>query len=157
MKKAALRVSQPGNCCRSNGTSAAQARYTLYVIHRRRRGSYCRLHVIHRWGGQVCCFRSQPVATKASKATRAQCFWRGAMTQSRNKAGEMRTVWWSWCFLLHWFLSSFCTSLIHSRRVVFSLAAFIRLLLSSALYTIADALTDPTVTTPREIPLWLHD
>ena len=40
---------------------------------------------------------------------------------------------------------------------VFSLAAFIRLLLSSAPYTIADALTDPTVTTPREIPLWLHD
>ena len=120
----------------------------------------------------MCCFRSQPVATKATKATkatRAPCFWWGAMTQGRNKAGEMRTDWWSWCFLPHWFLSSFCTSLPHSGRAVFSLAAFIRLLLctdhntvsrlppSSALYSIVDALTDPTVTTPREIPLWLHD
>ena len=108
----------------------------------------------------MCCFRSQPVATKATKATkatRAPCFWWGAMTQGRNKTGEMRTVWWSCCFLPHWFLSSFCTSLPHSGRAFFSLAAFIRSLLSSALYTIADALTDPTVTTPREIPLWLHD
>ena len=156
MKKAALRVSQPGNCCRSNGTAAAQAttHYTLYTggggaivgsTWFTDEEAKCAVSGHSLWQLRQLRQLGLPALLVGSDDSRQEQSW-------RNENGLVELVFppaLVSIIFLH-LITTFWTCCLFT-------AAFIRLLLSSALYTTTDALMDPTVTKPREIPLWLHD